>query len=183
MVTSPPVNCYILTGGRSERMRQSKTAMFLPRVAAAASSLFDEVIAVQRAGAESLSIRTIHESAHADDGPVFGVIRALEDADGPAFILAVDYPLITTAALEELRRRFLSSSALMSVPIWRGIPQPLCAGYRAEVLPLIRDRVGGGKLDLRGLMKDAAAATFPFDGRELMNVNTPDELAAAERVE
>ena len=183
MVTSALVNCYILTGGRSERMGQSKTQMFLPRVIAAATPLFEQVVAVQRHGAPVLSIRTIHESAHVDDGPVFGVIRALEDAGGPAFILAVDYPLMTTPALGELRRRFLASSALMSVPVWRGIPQPLCAGYRAEVLPLIRDRVSEGKLDLIGLMKDAAAATFPFDGRELMNVNTPDELAKAERVE
>ena len=183
MVTSALVNCYILTGGRSERMGQSKTELFLARVVAAATPLFEEVVAVQRQGAAPLSIRTIHESAHEDDGPVFGVIRALEDADGSAFILAVDYPLVTTSALAELRRRFLASSALMAVPVWRGIPQPLCAGYRAEVLSLIRDRVGEGKLDLVGLMRDAAAATFPFDGRELMNVNTPDELAKAERVE
>jgi molybdopterin-guanine dinucleotide biosynthesis protein A len=163
-------------------MGQSKTELFLPRVVAAASPLFEEVVAVQRHGGAPLSIRTIHEAAHEDDGPVFGVIRALEDADGPAFILAVDYPLITTAALAELRRRFLASTAAMSVPIWRGIPQPLCAGYRAEVLPWIRDRIAEGKLDLRGLMKDAGATTFVFDGRELMNVNTPDELAKAERV-
>lgn len=183
MVTSPSVNCYILTGGRSERMGRSKTDLFLPRVVDAAAPLFDDVVAVQRKGDPSLSIRTIHEGEHADAAPVFGLARALEDAAGQAFVMAVDYPLITTAALIELRRRFEVSGALISVPIWRGIPQPLCAGYRVEVLPLIRGRVSKGKLDLIGLMKDAAAATFPFDGRELMNVNTPDELAKAERVE
>lgn len=177
------MNCYILTGGRSERMGRSKTGLFLPRVVAAAAPLFDDVVAVQRKGDPSLSIRTIHEGDHADAAPVFGLIRALEDATGPSFVMAVDYPLITTAALTEIRRHFEASTALMAVPVWRGIPQPLCAGYRPAVLPVIRDRVSKGKLDLLGLMKDAAAATFPFDGRELMNVNTPDELAKAERVE
>ena len=164
-------------------MGRSKTDLFLPRVVAAAAPLFDDVVAVQRRGEPSLSIRTIHEGEHPDAAPVFGLVCALEDATGPAFVMAVDYPLVTTAALTEILRHFEASSALMSVPIWRGIPQPLCAGYRPGVLPLIRDRIEKGKLDLIGLMKDALAATFPFDGRELMNVNTPDELAKAERVE
>lgn len=164
-------------------MGRSKTDLFLPRVVAAAAPLFDDVVAVQRRGEPSLSIRTIHEGEHPDAAPVFGLVRALEDATGAAFVMAVDYPLITTAALTEIRRHFETSSALIAVPVWRGIPQPLCAGYRPGVLPLVRGRVSKGKLDLIGLMKDAAAATFPFDGRELMNVNTPDELAKAERVE
>lgn len=164
-------------------MGRSKTDLFLPRVVAAAAPLFEDVVAVQRRGEPSFSIRTIHEGEHADAAPVFGLVRALEDATGAAFVMAVDYPLITTAALTEIRRHFETSSALISVPVWRGIPQPLCAGYRPGVLPLVRDRISKGKLDLIGLMKDAAAATFPFDGRELMNVNTPDELAKAERVE
>ena len=44
MVTSARVNCYILTGGRSERMGQSKTELFLARVVAAATPLFDDVV-------------------------------------------------------------------------------------------------------------------------------------------
>jgi molybdopterin-guanine dinucleotide biosynthesis protein A len=164
-------------------MGRSKTDLFLPRVVAAASPVFDDVIAVQRKGEPALAIRTIHEAEHADEAPVFGVIRALEDAGAPAFVLAVDYPLVTTAALLDLLRRFRTSRARMLVPVWRGIPQPLCAGYREDVLPLIRERIDRRKLDLIGLMKEASAETFVFDGRELMNVNTPEELAKAERLE
>lgn len=164
-------------------MGRSKTELFLPRVAAAAAPVFDDVIAVQRNGEPSLSIRTIHEGEHAHQAPVFGVVRALEHADGPAFVLAVDYPLVTTAVLFDLVRRFEASRALMLVPVWRGIPQPLCAGYRGEVLPLLRERIDRGKLDLIGFMRDASVETFVFDGRELTNVNTPEELAQAERLE
>ena len=38
------MNCYVLTGGRSRRMGQSKPEMFLERVTAAARDAFDEVI-------------------------------------------------------------------------------------------------------------------------------------------
>ena len=163
-------------------MRQSKTELFLDRVVAAANPVFDEVVAVQRAGDEELQVRTIYESTHADEGPVFAVACALGDAQGPAVILAVDYPAITSEVLRDLVKRFEESSAAMVVPVWRGIAQPLCAGYRPTVLPLIESRLEQRKLDLLGLMKDAAADTFVFDGWELLNVNTPDELREAERV-
>lgn len=176
------VKCYILTGGRSTRMRQSKTNLFFDRVAAAARPVFEELVAVQRAGDEELKVRTIYEHPHADEGPIFGVARALEDARAPAVIMAVDYPGITSGILADLVARFEANSAAMLVPMWRGIAQPLCAGYRPSVLPLIESRLEQRKLDLVGLMKDAAADTFVFDGWELLNVNTPDELREAERV-
>lgn len=162
-------------------MGRSKTGLFLDRVVAAAEPAFDEVVAVQRADGEPLSIRTIREWPHPANGPVFGVARALEDAAGSAFILAVDYALVTTAVLADLRRRFEVSAAAMFVPVWREIPQTLCAGYAWGTLPLILRRIEERKLDLLGLMNVAGAHTFPFDGCELTNVNTQAELEEAER--
>ncbi|HEX6158935.1 MAG TPA: NTP transferase domain-containing protein, partial [Thermoanaerobaculia bacterium] len=79
------MNCYILIGGRSRRMGQSKAALFLDRIAAAARPLFDEVVAVQRPGGERASIRTIFEEPHEHDGAIFGIARALDDAKGRCF--------------------------------------------------------------------------------------------------
>jgi molybdopterin-guanine dinucleotide biosynthesis protein A len=138
---APVVKCYILTGGRSTRMRQSKTGLFFDRVAAAALPVFDEVVAVQRSGDEELVVRTIYERPHADEGPIFGVARALEDANAPAVIMAVDYPGITSDILRDLASRFEATPAAMLVPMWRGVAQPLCAGYRPSVLPLIESRL------------------------------------------
>jgi molybdopterin-guanine dinucleotide biosynthesis protein A len=176
------VNCYILTGGRSTRMGQSKTALFLDRIAAAAAPVFDRVIAVQRHDMEHLSIETIFEDRHDVEAPVFGVVRALEHSQGRCVILATDYPLITTSFLRDLRSRFESLPAPLFMPIWRGIPQPLCAGYSADILPILRRRISEGKLDLRGLRDDVAAATIEIDGHELLNVNTPAEMEEAERL-
>lgn len=179
---TPPVNCYILTGGRSTRMGRSKTDLFLGKIIAAATPVFEELVAVEREGGAALSIRTIHESAHADDGPVFGVLRALEDAAGRCVILAVDYALITSDVLRQLRARVESSAAPLVVPVRLGIPQPLCAGYSPELRPMIERRVSRRTLDLMTLISEAGGETFDLDVPELMNVNTPADLAEAERL-
>ena len=65
----------------------------------------------------------------------------------------------------------------------------LCASYDAALAERIEERLGEGRLDLRGLIDEAGAAMIPeaelrsrFPGEPLMNVNTPQELAEAERI-
>jgi molybdopterin-guanine dinucleotide biosynthesis protein A len=183
------VNCYLLTGGRSTRMGESKAKLFLPKVAAAASQVFDRVVAVERHGGESLSIPTIFEDEHKTEAPVFGVARALVDAPGPCFILAVDFALIRSDVLSFLRSRFEKSNASMLVPVWDLVPQVLCAGYRTCVSVTIVERIESGQFDLHGLADDIdtefideATLRARFDGEPLMNVNTPAQLAEAERM-
>lgn len=183
------MNCYVLTGGRSTRMGQSKTALFFDRVAEQAGAVFDRVIAVQRHGASPLAIDTIFDDAHDGEAPAFGVARALADAPGPSFVLAVDLPLIRRDVLSFLRSRFEASNASMLVPVWDGAPQVLCAGYRTCIAPMLAERMAAGKYDLRGLLEEAdvemieeAALRARFTGEPLMNVNTPAEHEEAERM-
>lgn len=166
------MNAYILIGGRSRRMGTSKASLFLERVVAAASPMFDEVVAVQRCGGERASIRTIFEEPHEQEAPVFGIVRALRDANDRAFVLAVDYPFITSAVLRDLRDDG-------RVPVWDGRPQPLCAVWDAGALPRIEERIARGELDLHGLidreMIPEAELRARFSGEPLRNVNTPEE--------
>jgi molybdopterin-guanine dinucleotide biosynthesis protein A len=188
------MNAYLLAGGRSRRMGRSKTDLpfagstFLRLVTAAATPVFDRVIAVQRAGEHPIAdIPTVFESEHAEIAPVFGVARALEDGRGKCLVLAVDYPLLTAEVLQFLRDRFLASNAPMLVPMWRERAQMLCAGYSSQVLPIIRSRIEDNRFDLRGLIDEAGAEIVSeeelrarFDGEPLMNVNTPADLEEAE---
>lgn len=176
------VNCYVLTGGRSTRMGQSKTAMFLDRIVAAATPVFGRIVAVQRHGMDPLPIETIFEEEHSGEAPVFGVIRALEHCRGRCIILATDYPLMTSALLRDLCSRFESSGAPLLMPVWRCSPQPLCAGYSSDLLPVLHRRISEGKLDLRGLIDEVDAVTIEIEGNELLNVNTPAEMEEAERL-
>jgi len=187
------MNCYILAGGRSTRMGRSKIDLpfggstFLDRVVAAATPVFDRLIAVQRAGGERVgSLPTIFEPARREQAPVFGVWRALEDAKAQCFILAIDYPLLTSEVLRYLAGRVSQSAAEMVVPRWNGKLQMLCAGYASSMLPRFAPRIAAGQLNLQSLTdgleiieEDALRAQFP--GEPLMNVNTPEELHEAAR--
>jgi molybdopterin-guanine dinucleotide biosynthesis protein A len=184
------MNCYILVGGRSRRMGTSKSELFLERIAAAARPLFDEVLAVHRSDGEPLPIRTIFETEHEGEGPLFGIARALEDAPGRCLIVAVDYPKITGELLAYLVERAEVSSARAVVPEWHGHPQVLCAIYDRSLLPLVESRIARGAFDVRGLIEEAGAEIIAeeelrarFPGEPLFNVNTPEELREAERLD
>ena len=166
------MNAYVLAGGRSKRMGVSKVELFLPRILDAARPAFDEVIAVHRPDGSPLEIRTIFEEPHEDDGAIFGVARALRDAGTQCFILAVDYPFMTSEVL-----RFLRDDG--RVPEWNGIPQPLCAVWDASLLPRLEERIAARRYDLRGAV-DREIIPEPelrarFGGEVLLNVNTPEE--------
>ncbi|HYK05451.1 MAG TPA: molybdenum cofactor guanylyltransferase [Thermoanaerobaculia bacterium] len=173
------MNAYVLIGGLSRRMGVSKAALFLERIVAAATPVFDDVIAVQRFGGEAAGMRTIFEEEHEGDGAIFGVARALRDATDDAFLIGVDYPLITTAVLRFLR-------AERGVPEWNGRKQPLCAVWETAALPRIDERIAARRYDLQPLAEQAIIAESVlrarFPGEPLMNVNTPEELEAAERL-
>ena len=185
------MNCYILIGGTSSRMGQSKVTLFLDRVSAAARGAFEEVFAVQRAGGRAADgMETIFETSHAlrlhsgqaPQAPVFGVARALAHADGKCFILGVDYPLLTPSLLLRLRERFESSAALLLAPRCRGKLQMLCAGYDPALLARLEQRIAAGRLDLRGLVAEVDAEIVEESSDALMNVNTPEELEEARRL-
>jgi molybdopterin-guanine dinucleotide biosynthesis protein A len=186
------VNFYVLIGGRSSRMGEPKAGLrlggrsFLERVRDAALPVFDEIVAVARPGGGDLPLtgmRIIFETPHREEGPVFGLIRALEDAGERAWVSAVDYPLLTPEILRSLSDRFVASGSLMLVPRWSNRMQMLCAGYSKAMLPIIRDRVAAERYDLRGVadpewttIVDESELRRSFAGEPLRNVNTPDEL-------
>jgi molybdenum cofactor guanylyltransferase len=183
------MNCYLLAGGLSRRMGRPKIDVpfagttFLGRAADAARGAFERLYAVRRAGDEAVpGIDTIFEPPHESAAPIFGVLAALRHAGRRAFVLAIDYPLITAEVLAFVRDA-------RGVPVWRGKPQVLCASYDAELAGRIDRRVSEGRLDLRGLIEEAGATMIPeaelrarFPGEPLMNVNTPQELGEAERI-
>lgn len=175
------MNCYVLIGGRSSRMGESKIALFLPYVVAAARPVFDQIIAVQRANGAAADIETIFEAPRDEQAPAFGVARALEHANGDCFILAVDYPLIRTDVLRYIVERPRGD---LVVPRWNGKLQVLCGVYGKAMRAILDRRLAAGRYDLRGLgdradIIEEAELRARFAGEPLMNVNTPGEWAEA----
>jgi molybdopterin-guanine dinucleotide biosynthesis protein A len=169
-------------------MGRSKVALFLDGIVAAARPVFDDVLAVQRHGGPAAElVETLFEPPHEERAPLFGVLTALEHAlqhaEARAFILAVDYPLMTASALRVLAARVEASSSPLVVPVWNGKPQMLCGGYATSLASRMRDRISARRYDLRGLLDDAAGEIIAEDvlraqigGDALRNVNTAEEL-------
>jgi molybdopterin-guanine dinucleotide biosynthesis protein A len=142
-------------------MGRSKAELFLDRIVAAARPVFDEVIAVQRPGGEAMNIPTIFEEPHEADGPIFGIATALRHAQAPCFILAVDYPLITSDVLRLLRDDGRVADG-----------QALCAVWDPSRLPEIERRIAAGRRDLHGLWEQGIIGL----GTPLSNVNSAEDL-------
>ncbi|HUP66383.1 MAG TPA: NTP transferase domain-containing protein, partial [Thermoanaerobaculia bacterium] len=162
------------------------------RVTSAASLAFSRVIAVEREGGEGWSGgETIFEPARPERAPIFGLRRALDHSSAKFWLLAADMPLIPGSLLAWLRSEFeRAPSAEMLVPIWNGRPQMLCAGYSAGLKSRVDERIGSGDFRMRSLMTLAAVVMVPeeelrsrWKGEPLMNVNTPEELEQARRID
>jgi molybdopterin-guanine dinucleotide biosynthesis protein A len=185
----PPVNCYLLTGGLSRRMGSPKPDLvlgdrtFVQRVAEAAQPVFDRVYEVTRADAAPCGfLNTICEPPHQGTSPMFGIAAALEHAQAAVWIIAADYPLISTEMLQFLSERFDPFGTALLVPMWEGEPQLLCAGYSLHAYDEIVRRRDQGRFRIRELLDVLSAEIVPeaelrarFEGEQLANVNDPAE--------
>jgi molybdopterin-guanine dinucleotide biosynthesis protein A len=110
--------------------------------------------------------------------PAVGIAHALERAEGPVLVCAADMPFVTPAALRLLADA-LGPEARAAVAVAGGVMQPVLGAYAPSALP-----------GFRAAPPDAAL-TRTVDGLEPMlvevppeiarSVDTPEELAAAER--
>lgn len=163
---------------------------FLQRVRDAAESVFEEVVAVERHGRAGVEgMRTIFESEHPGSGAMFGLERAMDDSrEERLWLTAVDYPLLTSELLADLKLRFEKSRGALLVPIAGGHPQMLCAGYSRRLLPLLRSLIATGDYRMRGLLEAGAelveesAWRADHGGEPLLNVNDPTTLEIARRL-
>lgn len=123
-----------------------------------------------------------------DAGALGALYTALATADTRyVMVLAGDLPFVTAPFLRSLLDARHAWDAVVPAPGGRW--QPLCAVYDAHVAPALRARIDAGAwrvvdavATLRvGIVDDAAIAAFDRDGRLLLNLNTPDDEAAARR--
>ena len=175
----------ILQGGRSRRMGRDKAAVVVDgrtmraRVRAALASVSDEIVQLggQLGGqpGDHVVVAVAIDDVIADpgDGPFVAVLALLSSGRGNRYVVAaVDQPRLDEATL----RRLLDVDLDLDGGVcFEGEPLPcvLRAGARARVAALVAQ----GERRVRAL---ATTTLVPTDAerRAIVNVNTPEDLAA-----
>jgi molybdopterin-guanine dinucleotide biosynthesis protein A len=184
----PAVGGYVLTGGASLRMGRDKAR--LPWRGATlvewiASQVHETVGCVTLVGAPEryagLGIPVIGET-HAGLGPLSGIEAAL--AHSPfeySLVVACDMPFLTATALSKLVTAAIGAGADVFATVnASGEWEPLCAIYRARILPEVSQALRDGRLKARDLLaqwnlEGRVGAWTAEDPRMTANANRPED--------
>lgn len=115
-----------------------------------------------------------------------GVFSGLEKAStSHAFVCACDMPLIAPETLRGLWA--LRDQAPAVVPVWQGLPQPLCALYAAAFAPELGRLIDAGELGLCDGLETAGAlfvdgAEVDPTGLSFLDLDTREEYEQVRRL-
>jgi molybdopterin-guanine dinucleotide biosynthesis protein A/SAM-dependent methyltransferase len=179
----------VLAGGRGSRLGGKKaTAEVLGRplldwtLEALRRTVDDVVVIAKVATPLPPTDAPVWRSEPPDFHPRHGLVSALRGAQGrPVVVVPVDMPLVPEALIETLLA-LIEDGAPAAIPEGGGHIHPLCAAYHPMALgPLEsadRDEPLKRTLDRLG----AAVVSAEHMGGRLLNINTPADIAIAERM-
>jgi len=110
--------------------------------------------------------------------PVAGLCHALQQANGPILVCAADMPFVTAEVLRLIAAE-LHPSGNAAVGSCDGRIEPLLAAYAPEALGALRRATPDEPL--RRTVEALEPALVEVAPELVFNVNTPEELAEAER--
>jgi molybdopterin-guanine dinucleotide biosynthesis protein A len=183
----------VLAGGASKRMGRPKAALpwgagtLIEFQTARLALLFQEVFVVVKASPDyPIGPARVLLDGASDFAAIYGLVRALEEADDRIFILAVDLPALTHDVVREIAIRGMQTPAAALVPEADGRLQPLAAVWRHSTARFAHNRIAQGKLALNALAEEVGAEILPErvwraldpSGNAFANVNTLSDWAA-----
>ena len=187
----------VLAGGRGRRLggevpkalARLAGATLLERAVATVAAVCDEVVMVaphRLALPAPCGARAVHDDGR---GPLPALVAGLAAARFDcALVLGVDFPLIAGGTLAAIADR-LGGSRYAAVPRPGDLLQPLVAAYAPAARGALALAIERGERALvaavAGLpprvIEPAELAVFPGGLESFLNVNTPEDLAEAER--
>jgi molybdopterin-guanine dinucleotide biosynthesis protein A len=196
MESRSDVTVFILAGGKSTRMGTDKAfapfngRTLLARTLDVAHSLTPHVRIVGEPAKYSPFAPAV-EDVYPGCGPLGGIHAALRSsATDLNVILPVDVPFVSLALLQFLAARAISSpTSLVTVARANGGLQPLCAVYRREFAEAAERALRSGRYKIDALFDETSTQVISeeelesagFSPNIFRNLNTPDELAEAQR--
>jgi molybdopterin-guanine dinucleotide biosynthesis protein A len=122
------------------------------------------------------------DPAGGSEGPLAGMLAAMRlrpEADW--LVLACDLPRLDVATLTHLVSSKLPDERFLSYRSeFDGLPEPLCALYTAEALPVLEQfQAGGMRCPRKVLIRHECRLLEPVTPRALDNANTPEDWQTA----
>jgi molybdopterin-guanine dinucleotide biosynthesis protein A len=192
-----PVHGFVLAGGKSSRMGTDKAILNFrgrPMIAIAVETLRSVCEEVSIAGNRDdlAEWATVVRELREGEGPAAGIEAALIAASRDwVLMLPVDLPMMS----DELLRRWVGmvlASKGVRASYMEAVEErhpALCLAHR-ECLPVFREELNAGDRKLTRIFQRFGKGLLVVDASELMegseayfaNLNTPEELAAAEQM-
>jgi len=184
-----PVNGLILAGGKSRRMGQDKALLDrggqsqLAYLAGLLDKKVERVFVSTRADQKDDGERCKYaQIVDRDDdmGPLAGILSAMEEhPDSDWLVVACDLPNITGETITHLLKNCSADHPFTAyVSSHDGLPEPLCAIYRAGSIAIMRRFADEGIYFPRKiLIRSDTFLLEQSDPGSLDNINTPDDLA------
>ena len=189
----------VLAGGRSSLMGSDKAVLVHPDGRTLARRCCDllceagctEVVLSLRHDQEmpdgfsaSPAVTVVRDPEGGSAGPIAGMVAGMSlrpDADW--LVLACDLPRLDRATLLHLRDTRRAGETFLSYRSeFDGLPEPLCALYAAEALPMLEDAMAQDFRCPRKLLIRAGCRLLdPVTERALDNANTPEDWKTAIR--
>jgi molybdopterin-guanine dinucleotide biosynthesis protein A len=176
---------FVLVGGRSSRMRTNKARLTFH--ARALVEIVAQQVA-QAAGSVTLvgdpdAFTDLAFQRLADRQPGFGPLSGLETALNYScaeinLVTSCDIPDVKLIDLTRLLQAASENKALCTIiRDAHGHRHPLCAVYRRQALPLVRQALESRRLRLLDLVEELKAEELRINS-VLHNLNTPEQWAA-----
>jgi len=183
----------ILAGGRASRMGGRDKAFaavdgepIAVRTIRLFETLFPQVIVSTNRPSRfaDLGVETV-EDRFVGNGPLAGIHAAMLASRHPhVFVVACDMPGLDAGTIGFLLARIGAFDAV--VPRWENDIEPLHAAYAVRTLPLVEECLLAGRFAVRDFLPrvtvdyvaEAELRAVAGAARSMMNVNTPEELAA-----
>lgn len=178
-------------GGRPKGLERVGGQRVIDRVAAALREATDDLLLIANdPAAESwLDGVPVASDVRRDCGSLGGIHAAIVRAGGPVVVVAWDMPFVPSPLLRVLRDAGARADAVLPESGSRRGVEPLCAYYSPVCVPAIERRLDAGDMQVVSFFADVRVERIPEHEVRLfgdpallfMNVNTPDDLALAER--
>ncbi len=174
----------VLCGGASSRMGSDKAGLEL----AGRPLALWVADALRAAGADPVVAQGGNPPpplvTQADSSPGAGPLAALIDAlerHGDVLVCPTDVPTVPAELLAAVVEQARSTGALV-VLARSDRPEPLIGHYARRSLPMLQAGLQAGAHGPKAAFDVESVPTVPVDASDVLNVNTPADLAAAEAI-